>query len=139
MQDLRDLYDRLPSKNAYLFGSSVVFCGASLLMIINSLSFESKAFSQQSEMSEISVDWATQPLVDITATTDHECPGDSELIFYKPWLGTKLWCVCLYPHTNDRLTKYRHYEGECLETRANDYNGECMQLEALQPVLMGQI
>ena len=107
-------------------------------MVIRSLKFEENAFAKTSKMSQIAVDWDTKPLVDITITTDDECPSGTELIMYKPWLGTKLWCVCAYEGQHKGESFYRHYGGECNEQYSQDYKGQCFQLEALNPVLMGQ-
>ena len=51
---------------------------------------------------------------------------------FKPFLGTKLWCLC------DEGTHWENHEGECFETERKDYNGECFLTEAQHPVIMGQ-
>ena len=53
-------------------------------------------------------------------------------MMFKPWLGTKLWCLC------DKGTYWENHEGECFETEKPDYNGECFLTEAAHPVIMGQ-
>ena len=95
-----------------------------MLLIIKSLNFESRTFVKEKRRSEIANDWTDVPFVDLIVTTDDTCPGDSDIVMTKPWLGTKLWCVCkLDAH-------YEEYEGECWRADKKDYRGECFLLEA---------
>ena len=58
------------------------------------------------------------------------CPAGTEEVFYKPWYGTSLYCVC------SRLTWTYHSEGYCL--RSDDNYRDCMELPALSPVMQAQ-
>ncbi len=107
-------------------------------MIIQSIEYESLAFKGDKHKSDIALDWATTPLVDIIVTNDETCPSDYDLILYRPWLGTNLWCVCRYFGDNGYIKHIKSYEGDCVEPNRPDYGGECLQLDALHPVFMGQ-
>jgi hypothetical protein len=72
-------------------------------------------------------------------TDEDSCPDGSDLLFYRPWYGTKLWCVCRYKNKRGEISFVKSYEGDCIEPNDKGYNGECLQLEALQPVMMGSI
>lgn len=76
--------------------------------------------------------------MDIIVTNDDTCPTDYDLIIYRPWLGTNLWCVCRYFGDQGYIKSIKSYEGDCVEPDRPDYGGECLQLEALHPVIMGQ-
>ena len=99
-------------KRTYLFYSSGVFSLFALLLINMSLWFHESYFPEVGTASEIARDWAKQPLVSIaTVQADEQCPDNYEVIFYRPWLGTDIYCIC--ESRVPGLLPIYHYRGEC--------------------------
>ena len=100
-----------------------------------SLWFRESYFPDVGNASEIARDWAKQPLVSITVTSDEECPDGHEAIFYRPWLGTDIYCIC---DAKDKGMATRHMLGECTGFFSNAQNGDkydCYHLPPINPVL----
>lgn len=129
------LQEIFSSKRNYLFYSSAVFSFFALMLINMSLVFHESYYPQPGNASEIARDWEKQPLVGITVTSDETCPGDSEAIFYRPWLGTDIYCIC---DPKEKGLSIRHMKGECTGYFSNAQNGDkydCYHLPPLNPVL----
>ena len=94
MEYYEQIKEKLPTRKEYMFYSSTILSGLTILLIIKSLEFEDRTFLKEKRRSEIAKDWSDIPFVDLQVTSDTECPGDTELAVMKPWLGTKLWCIC---------------------------------------------
>ena len=82
------------TREEYLFYSSGVFALFAILLINMSLWFRDDAYPDIGNANEVARDWARQPLVDITVTRDESCPSGTEAIFFRPWLGTDIYCIC---------------------------------------------
>ena len=86
--------EKMSRKRFYLFCSSVIFSMFGLILILQAISFGQITFSEVGNAHQVNVDWGQQPYVGITITDETSCPDGSDLLFYRMWQGTKLWCVC---------------------------------------------
>ena len=106
-----------------------------LFLIGLSLSYQFDEGDFTEPLIQIVNDWTAVPFVNLHATSEETCPGDSELVFYKPWYGTQTECFCHRDYMSD------HHRGACSDskTRVNfDFDSySCMELEAIAPVLQG--
>ena len=125
--------DKMSRKRYYLFISSAIFSCFGLFLILQSIAFGDLKFTDVGNSHQVAQDWAKQPFVGVTVTDDDSCPNKSELLIFRMWQGTKLWCVC------SKLMGYHDYEGECIEKYDRDhYAHNCIELPPLNPAVMGQ-
>ena len=81
-------------------------------------------------------DWNTVPFVDITVVSgNEECPSGTELVIWKPWLGTVPYCVC------NKERSWMHKRGNCLSDQTSinwSYDVYyCVDMEPLPAVIQG--
>lgn len=105
-----------------------------VFLLIMSLQLQIDLSDDFEPTSKIVADWNTVPFVDlITVRSDQSCPSGTDLVLWKPWLGTVPYCVCYNGQ------HWRHKRGACLADQAT-FNWSydvyyCAELEALAPVI----
>ena len=70
------------------------FATFGLIMVILAVSFKEYGSHELSYLNQIANDWEVTPFVSIETTKETFCPQGTEEVIYKPWHGTKLYCVC---------------------------------------------
>ena len=104
------------------------FATFGLFMVILAVSFKEYGSHELSYLNQIANDWEVTPFVSIQVTMDTFCPPGQEEVIYKPWYGTKEYCVC------NHMLYWNHYKGICRRDN-NDSDESCMQFDALSPVM----
>ena len=117
------------SSKTYNLASLGFFATFGLVMVVLAISFDDIGKHELSYLNQISFDWNKQPFVSIQATKATTCPLGTEEVIYKPWYGTKLYCVC------NHVAYKRHYEGACNRDRNSEDAASCMEFPALSPVM----
>ena len=112
-----------------LVTSTACYATFGIMLIIFSLQLRIDLSDPLKPADQIVDDWNTVPFVDLTVVRgDEECPAGTDLVMWKPWLGTVPYCVC------NRVHNWTHKRGACLsDTSAINWSFDsyyCAEMEA---------
>ena len=74
--------------------STVSFLVFGSILITWTSQFQETVFEPTEFINQVSKDWTTIPFTEIVVTDESRCPNGTDLVFSKPWYGSRLACFC---------------------------------------------